>query len=423
MKNLLSNSYGDFIRKTTGYVLFSVLEKLVPFLLLPIIIRKVSVEGYGEYSFFLTLEAVLMPLLSLNLSNVIYRDYYKEKEKLPKYISTLFFGYFLLSCFFIFPYIIVVLCFRQLLSLSFLFCASLYLTTLLSMFIGIVPLTLRIQQKVKHYGFWQLFASSFMLIVLVISVQISDSYETLILFRLLALLITFLVVLVVLNKERLLKKEFDSPLFVYMLKFSLPTVAYSISSFAFSFSDRFFIKSLLGSEMLGIYSGIYQLCAVMYIAVSALNAAWMPWMFEKLAKEDYEIKKEVVKISYFVIFVLFFLGVVWGGIIPFIAHIMLTDVFSNYLNISWLFIFGFVFNGIYALVSPYIYYVGKTAYNAKIGIVSAIFSILLNYLLIPQYGILGSAIAFMFTWLVQALLFIVLSYKLYPMPWLLANKK
>ena len=85
---------------------FSLVEKIAPFILLPIIIRQVSVEGYGDYSFYLTLESVLMPLLSLNLSNCIYREYYKHSGELVKYISNLFYGLFLLAIVMITPYLV-----------------------------------------------------------------------------------------------------------------------------------------------------------------------------------------------------------------------------------------------------------------------------------------------------------------------------
>lgn len=408
----------NFLQKSAGYVLFSLVEKVAPFILLPIIIRNVSVEGYGNYSFYLTLESVMIPLLTLNLSNCIYREYYKHSSDLPKYISNLFYGYFLLALILLVPYLLLAFLFHKGLGLTGQICLCLFSTSILSAFAEILAMLFRLQQKVKFYGMWQVFRSVFMLTLLLVSVYIAGTYESLIYFRVVALIAIFLIVFFVLKRKHLLGARFDKELILYMLRFSLPTVVYSLAGFAFSFSDRFFVKSMMGAEALGIYSGIYQLSAAIAILVTAINSAWMPWMFEKLSGETIEKKIEVVKVSYFMIIGLFLIGVIWGGVFPFVSKFMLTEEFNDYLPIAWLFIMAFVFHGIYAVVSPYTYYVGKTSANAKIGFISAALNISLNFILVPRLGLAGPALSLLITWILQSALFFFVGQKYYPMPWL-----
>lgn len=338
----IPQTYRSFLAKSAGYVVFSLVEKIAPFILLPIIIRQVSVEGYGDYSFYLTLESVLMPLLSLNLSNCIYREYYKHSGELVKYISNLFYGLLILAIVMITPYLVLAFLFRAKLGLSYHICICLFSTAILSCFAEILAMLFRLRQKVKFYGLWQIFRSVFMLSLLLISVYVAGTYESLVYFRLIALLTLFVIVVIVLKKMHLLGAKLDKSLLIYMLHFSLPTVVYSLAGFAFSFSDRFFIKSFLGSEALGIYSGIYQLSAAIAILVTAINSAWMPWMFDKLANETNESKVEVVKVSYFMILGLIGAGFAWGILFPIVSSFMLTEVYHDYLYLSWLFIFAFV---------------------------------------------------------------------------------
>lgn len=414
-------TYRNFLQKSAGYVVFSLVEKVAPFILLPIIIRQVSVEGYGNYSFYLTLESVMIPLLTLNLSNCIYREYYKRSAELPKFISNLFYGYFLLALVLFIPYAILVLLFHQGLGLTYQICLCLFLTSLLSAFAEILAMLFRLQQKVKYYGIWQIFRSVFMLTLLLVSVYIDGTYESLVFFRLVALIVIFLIVFFVLKRKQLLVAKFDKELMSYMLKFSLPTVVYSLAGFAFSFSDRFFVKSMMGAEALGIYSGIYQLSAAIAILVTAINSAWMPWMFDKLSGDTWKGKVEVVKVSYFMIIGLVIIGVVWGLLFPFLSKYMLTEEYNDYLHIAWLFIMAFVFHGIYAVVSPYTYYVGKTGANAKIGFISAVVNIALNFILVPTLGLAGPALSLLITWILQSALFFIFGQKYYPMPWLSFN--
>lgn len=398
--------------------MFSLVEKVAPFILLPIIIRNVSVEGYGNYSFYLTLESVMIPILTLNLSNCIYREYYKHSEDLPNFISNLFYGYFLLAFIMLIPYLVLVFLFHKGLELTYQISLCLFSTSIFAAFAEILAMLFRLQQKVRFYGIWQIFRSVFMLTLLLVSVFIAGTYESLIYFRLVALIVVFLIVFFILKRKQLLGAKFDKKLMFYMLKFSLPTVVYSLAGFAFSFSDRFFVKSMLGAEALGIYSGIYQLSAAIAILVTAINSAWMPWMFDKLSGETREGKVEVVKISYFMIIGLFIIGVVWGGVFPFISKFMLTEQYNDYLSIAWLFILAFVFHGVYAVVSPYTYYVGKTGANAIIGFISAAVNIALNFILVPRLGLAGPALSLLITWMLQSVLFFFVGQKYYPMPWL-----
>ena len=102
--NNIVKSLSGFVKQSAAYVIFNMLEKIIPFVTLPIIIRKVSVEGYGDYSFYITIETVLIPILSLNLSNMIYREFYKKKSDIGKYVSNLFWGYCILAVLFVIPF-------------------------------------------------------------------------------------------------------------------------------------------------------------------------------------------------------------------------------------------------------------------------------------------------------------------------------
>ena len=423
LKMIIPISFKHFLKQSSGYVLCNLLEKLVPFILLPIIVRKISVEEYGEYSFFLTLESVLIPIISLNLSNCIYREYYKNKNNLSFYISNLFYGYLIIGLIMLIPYLIIVFVGDKFIGFPHHLYFCLFLTSFLFHFCDIISLICRVKQKVLYYGGWQISKSLLLLLLMIASLYISENYTALVYARATTFIVVFITAIVVLSKKRMLWKRFDKELFIYMINFSLPTVIYSLSSFVFSFSDRFFIRGFLGNEMLGIYSGIYQLSAAISILVTALNAAWMPWLFDKLSKNEENGKREVVKISYAVICGFLIVGIIWGSLFPFLSSKILTTEYSAYSGIAWFFIFAFVMHGIYCIVSPYTYYTKKTKVNAKIGMISAVFNVILNFILTPLFGIVGPALSLFFTWFIQALLFFVYSNYYYPMPWRLKNDK
>lgn len=416
MNNIVKLLSG-FVKQSAAYVIFNMLEKIIPFVTLPIIIRKVSVEGYGDYSFYITIETVLIPILSLNLSNMIYREFYKKKSDIGKYVSNLFWGYCILAVLFVIPFCIVFTILKAKLGFSDQLIASLFITSLSFCFADIVTMIFRLKQKVLNYGLWQVFRTLTIFSLLLASVYLSPSFSNLVYSRVVALLFVFVIAVAVLLKMKMLTFVFDKLLFKQMLMFSLPTVLYSLSSFVFSFSDRFVIKQILGSEALGFYSGIYQLSAVMSILVVAFNVAWMPWLFEKLSTNSIYAKREVVKVSYYLMLAFIAVGLLWCLIFPFIANLMLIPDYKPFYTMGWLLIFSFVFHGIYCIVSPYTYYVGKTKLNAYIGIGTAIINVCLNIILVPIIGIWGSAISLLLTWITQSVLFFFVSFKIYDMPW------
>ena len=407
----------SFFRNSSLYVVYGLLEKLTPFLLLPIIVRMLSLTEYGNYTFYLTIETFALPLLSLNLSNLIMKDYYTNPKLLDKYISTLFFSYLLLL---VFSFVIVYLTAPQLSKLLgfpeeivFILVLNVYMFA----FWSIILMIFRLQQKPNKYGFSSIASSVLLFLLLIFAAYSYSTFESLMYARLIYFFILFLIATGLLTKMNLLKFIFDKHLFIRLLKFSLPTVVFSITSMIVSSSDRFFIKHYLNIDYVGIYSGILQLCAVVNLLGASINSAWMPWLFENLNQKSAQINRKIVQITYLIITIFLLIGIVYYILFPFFADILLTPDFIPYFNISFCLIFAYIFNTIYYLISPYIYYAGKTKFNGLIGIAVVVINLTLNYFLIPLYGIQGAALVFFISWLLQLILFWGFSIKVYNMPW------
>ncbi len=82
----------SFINDSAIYVFVNILNKAIPFLLLPVIVRLLSREDFGKYSLFLTIEGLLIPIVTLNLSSGLSKHYFLANIDLKKYLSTIFFG-------------------------------------------------------------------------------------------------------------------------------------------------------------------------------------------------------------------------------------------------------------------------------------------------------------------------------------------
>lgn len=414
----ISNNLKSFLSDSSVYTFLNIVNKAIPFLLLPIIVRMLSAGDFGLYSLFITVESLLIPIVSLNLHAALSSHYYSDDFELSDYLSTMIYSLVGISVvFFILVFVLPESIFN-LLGLSSKFVQLAVISATITGLIGMVSNLFRLQRRPWIYGSFSITQSLFLFLCIYIFCLYSPSFNMIVNGRIFYAVVLFILSMVLLKNKNYLIFKFRKDFFKKALKFSLPTLVYSLSAFVFLSSDRFFIKYFLGVKSVGYYSAIFQLSSIISIIGMSINAAWMPWLFENLKKKDYYTNVFIVKLSYGLIFCFLVIGLLSCLIFPFFASIILPNNFHKYIYISTPIIIGFVFEGIYLIVSPYLFFAEKTKYNGYIGVVIACINVVLNIILIPYFGILGAAIATCCSWILLAITFFIFSSRVYPMPWL-----
>ena len=423
MRINIPKSVKSFFSDSSLYMLVNIINKAIPFILLPFVIRLLSAEDFGKYSLFLTLEGLLIPIITLNLSVGMAKHYFIERIDLRKDISTVFFGMLFFSViFFVFTLFIP----SHIITLSgfgkFYFGIAIW-----SAFIGACIAMLlnlfRLQKKPFFYGAFLISQSVFLLLAVLICVNLRADFESIIFAKIFAMIVFFIASITLLRRFDLFSIDFDFFWFRRAFRFSVPTVVYSMSAIVFVSSDRFLIEAYLGLAELGYYAATYQLASIISLLGMSVNAAWMPWLFENLAKNDHATNITIVKLSYALMAIFIFIGSVFSIVYSFLAVILFPEDFHPYIWLGQLFIGGFVLEAIYLIVSPYLYYVEKTIYNLYIGIIVAALNLTANYIFIPIYGVSAAAYSMVLSWLLLALLFFTASNINYRMPWLFFLEK
>lgn len=412
-----SANLSSFLSDSIIYTLLNLFNKVIPFILLPILIRTVSTADFGMYSLFITIESVLVPIISFNIYAALSRHYYIEGIPLKSYLSTITIAQIILISGFIGLIYFLPENFKYLIGLSSQLLTLVVITAGTMSIINLTSTLFRLQRKPLKYGIYSVIQSILLLSITILFALWQPTFEMLVTGRVTFFLIFLIGTLGMLKYCNLLTFTFDKIWFLRILKFSLPTVLYSISAFLFLSSDRFLIKFFLGNEALAYYAAIFQIASIISILGMSLNAAWMPWLFENLKKQEEKINIFIVKLSYGLMLGFLIVGVVFCLLYSFIAKIILPEQYHTHLSIAYPLIMGYVFEGVYLIVSPYIFYKEKTKYNGLIGVFIAFFNIMLNIILIPQIGIQGAAYSTFFTWFLLSTLFFIVSNKVYPMPW------
>lgn len=206
------------------------------------------------------------------------------------------------------------------------------------------------------------------------------------------------------------------------LSFGIPLIPHVGGMFLISSVDRFVINSELGLAEAGVYMVAVQFGMALSLIFDAINKAYVPWLFERLKRNEAEEMRQIVRYTYgWYCFILLGAGIafiVGPWLITFIAgekYARAGDV------IGWL-VLGQVFNGMYLMITNYIFFSKRTGLLSLASICSGAVNFLLLIVLVRQLGIEGAAYAFCAAMALRFLLSWYVAQKRHPMPWLTFRK-
>ena len=197
------------------------------------------------------------------------------------------------------------------------------------------------------------------------------------------------------------------------LNFGLPTIPGNISSWIVASSDRYVIGYFLGMTSVGVYSAGYNLGSVIFMPIGVLGFI-LPPTLSKLYDEG---KTDKVKnhLSYSL---KYFLALA----IPFVFGVSLLGkqvlrIFSTpEIAIQGYYIIPLIalsslFYGVYVVVGHILILVKKTKIVGATWGISALVNLLLNILIVPHVGILGTAITTLIAYSLVLVIIVHYSFK------------
>ncbi|MCP4520501.1 MAG: polysaccharide biosynthesis protein [Cytophagales bacterium] len=210
-----------------------------------------------------------------------------------------------------------------------------------------------------------------------------------------------------------------------MAKYAYPLAILGIAGMINEMIDRILLKEIFpkhlypnktNMEVLGIYGGIYKLSIFITLVRQAFQYAAEPFFFSK-AKDRNAPETFATVMKYYALFCcLMFLFIslyrdLIGGIL------LQNDVFQEGLYILPFLLLANVFLGIYYNQSVWYKLTEKTYYGTIITIIGATITIVLNLLLIPQFGYFACAITTLVCYASMSIISYFLGQKYYPIPY------
>ena len=199
----------------------------------------------------------------------------------------------------------------------------------------------------------------------------------------------------VISSNTIAPRQFSKDLFGRMAAFGLPMVGVEVAWSLLAVGDRYVIQHLMGEESVGIYSASYNLCEYVklstMVAMSTAVAPMYMRIWDQQGREATEHFLEGFSRNYLA-FSFFIATVLTANARPLVAIIASPNYLEGTSIVPWV-TFGMALESYVAIAAAGLFLKKKTAAIFWMIGAAAVVNMLLNYLLVPVFGLSGAAIA------------------------------
>lgn len=186
-------------------------------------------------------------------------------------------------------------------------------------------------------------------------------------------------------------RNVDWPWIIRGIRVAAPFLVTTISLKIVEYSDRYFIKYFLDESSLGIYTFYYSIASALQIlAFTGAIAIYYPKLVQYADSDPTLFKQSLVQMSIHTAVIVVIAIIFLILTIPFLLQFVGKSIYSESIILFWgLIISNVIF--IFGLIPHYILYAKKNdKWIIYPTIFSAITSLLLSYLLVPKFGLVGT---------------------------------
>jgi O-antigen/teichoic acid export membrane protein len=406
-----------FIKDSAIYTFGTVLTRGIAIIMVPIYTRFLNPSEYGLIDILAIFANLINVSIALEINQGFGRHFSETSNEIDKklYSSTAFWFVFIVYTTFL---IISMLLSSQLcyLIIGTQFSNSIFQIALLSIWSG--GLFLFLQNQLRWYLLPKKFITASVTftsfsygitIILMVAFKIgvvAVFWGSLVSYVLAGLLSWFYSK----NNYRFL---FDWEKLKEMLRFSIPLVPASFGTILLLYTDRIAIKNLLTLNEVGIFGIAYRFAAIISLVLSGFQIALAPLIYQnyKMAETPKEVEKIFRVFTFIILIFIMFLSIFSKELL----EIITTPAYFRANEIIPIICFATLFFSM-NIFTPGLPIAKKTKKIAAINISMGLLNIILNYLLIPIWGIIGSSISTLFCSILIFLLNMIYSQKYYYIP-------
>jgi O-antigen/teichoic acid export membrane protein len=218
-------------------------------------------------------------------------------------------------------------------------------------------------------------------------------------------------ILLVMDRHQL-RIKMSRKMLIPMLKYSLGLIPGQISGWVYTLIDRYIIKLMLGLAPVAVYSMGYRLGMMMEpLFLYPFKSIFTAFKYREYKSPDAQVKIRMFFTYYVAIGWFVTLGIstfARAGIL-----ILSTEAYIEAAYIVPLIVFAYFLYGLGEFFSMGIHIANKTGVESVILFFAAGLSIMLNFVLIPKFGIFGAAITTVVSYMFMTVVHFYVGRKLY----------
>ena len=405
------------------YAAGSILTKMIGFLMIPVYTRFLTTTEFGEYALIgITIEVISI-VIGMGVADAVYRYYFDTSEDSDPdlVVSTACVGVPIAGGLFI-----LLLCSQShwLAALTLdssdkwmLLCIALG-ELWLNQQMNLVYTYLRITESSKAYVIVTL-AKTF------VSLSMNIYFVAFLKWGVMGLLLSNLIsagIFTLLCYPFLLRKvglRFSLSLTRKLLRYSLPIVPANLASFAINVSDRYFIKSYFSIAQSGIYSLGYKFGNVnFYLIRVPFSQIWGPRRYT-LYKEEAD-PAIYARVATYLFFLMVFSGMGIGLFMQDIIKLISPPEYWSAAHIIPAVAFCYAIYSLDTHIGFGINIAMRTEFYGIINVSNGVLNIILNFALIPRFGMWGAIGATFICFVVKIIALQLIASRLFyiPFEWL-----
>ena len=425
------NQIKKLAEQTVIYGLSNMLGRFLNYMLIPLHTLVLGKFFYGKLTFIYSSTAILLVLLTYGLETGFFRFASKKDEDYNKVLGTSLYSIIFTTSLFILLSVVFKNLWQGYFEVSN-YKIALYFVLIISFdVLNAIPFAkLRIEERPIKFMFVKLIGIfvniALNLFYLLLCRKLYEAGSTGILasiynpelvldYVLIANLISSAITFIVLLPEIVkVKPSFDFTLLKRILAYSFPILLIGLAG---QFNDQIgnlLIPKLINDpnpmEQLGIYGANFKLSVLMVLFIQMFRYAAEPFFFKN--SESADAKKLYADVmNYFIIFgLIIFLGVMFY--IDILKYFIAEEFREGLFVVPILLIAKLIFGILFSL-SIWYKVTDKTKYGILVAVIGAVITIILNVILLPRIGYLGSALASLFSYSVMLAVSYYLSTKHY----------
>ena len=396
-----------------------VITSLLTYLFRYVLTKTLSIEEYGLYYAIVTvfLLAIMFVDFGISPAFVKYASEYIGKNR-KKDIKLLILDYFKFKSKTGLIYIVLTVLSARILTkyyfrdesafLLFIAISVVYLIT--TIFFNFLNSLFQAHQDGKNYALYEISKLIFQVIFLFIFIYFKMGIWSAVLSILIGPLMASLIFYYIYYtkyfpdfiKTRL---EKNSELIRSVRSFAYANILFSIGGYILTYTDTYMLTYVTSLTEVGLYNVAVPTARLVMFFSGAVTIALMPLTSSLFAKKEFKLLRQLLNMIY-KLSLLFFLPI--GIVLVLYSDLVLKTIFSSEYLIAktalQILTIGMLFNLFFTINTNILNGVGKPKINYSVTAIGAILNIILNAILIPNYGINGAAFATSLSYLMMCFL-------------------